>query len=647
VRSEGGFAARRPLAAAVLLTAVVLAATADERYFGLVVDTRIMVRTAVSMVTLGEIGIARGQAVGIDRPGGDSVSRYGLGPSLTLALPVLFARSFERGIAPGASQTLFVLHQILCLLAAAVGAGALTRSWGGGGRAVFRAALATVLGSPLWPYAGAGFAEPLLAALAAATFAAAAGAVAPGVPRRRSLVLSVAAGAAAGFALLSKSLFIVVLPVVVALVVPGGERAGRLRRAAGTLLGWLPFASLWLVFEIVRFDRPFAGYAGERFSHFVLDGLWRLTVGPNKGLLLYFPLTALSVAGLLTLRKRIPVAALASAAFFAVLLAATAAWWAWDGTFGWGPRLLLPVIPVLAALAALGAEGFRPAVFRVLFGLGVAVNSLGVLQPDTDVMAYLGILPPRAITASEMARYPRFAYDRDPVTGGALLDDQFWVATVPALSPLRVAPWLLLQRLRGGDVAARLRTPPWSTDRPELRVGKPPEKAIPPSKYAHLTRQFAWPHLGMSLFRSRGDIYWGMAYTEGILDQALRAQDMGRADRAVDFAEQLWTILPGPEAAVVLAESYRMAGRREALHELAERVRARRPMDPLFPVVLALFARDTGDADSARSLVEMSLSIEEQRAIRSLLGRPVASWPATLRDVTGENRKPRAADETD
>ncbi len=641
MRPTARFVSRRPLAAALLLTAGVLAATSDERYFGLVIDGRIMVRTAVSMVTLGEIGIARGQAVGIDRPGGDSVSRYGLGPSLTLTFPVLFARAFERGIGPSASQTLFVLHQIFCLLGAAAGAGALASVWGGGERAAFRAALAAVLGSPLWAYAGADFAEPLFAALIAAAFAAASAAARPGASSRRALGLSTAAGAAAGFALLSKSLFVVVLPLVLVLLVAGGAEAGRLRRAIAAFVGWLPLAALWLAFEIIRFGRPFGGYAGERFSHPALDGLWRLTVGPNKGLLFYFPLVVLSVAGLVALSKKNPAAAATSAVFTGVLLVATAAWWAWDGTFGWGPRLLLPAIPLLAALAALGAERFRPSVFRALFALGVAVNAVGVLQPDDDVMAYLGILPRRELSSAEAARFPKFTYDADPATGGALLDDPFWVAGVPALSPLRVAPWLLLQRLRGGDVAARLRTPPWPTDRRDLRPVAPPEKAIPAEKLAHLTRPFAWPHLGMSLFRSKADVYWGAAYTEGILDQALRAQDMGRADRAVDFAEQLWTILPGPQAAVVLAESYRMAGRREALRELAGQVRRRRPMDPLFPVVLALSARDTGDADSARSLVEMSLSMEERPEIRLLLRLPLSSWPTTLRDVTGENRKPR------
>jgi hypothetical protein len=641
VKPAPSFAARRPLAAALLLTAGVLALTADERYFGLTVDGRIMVRTAVSMVTLGEIGIARGQAVGIDRPGGDSVTRYGLGPSLSLAVPVSLARAFDRGIRPGASQALFVLHQILWLLAAAAGAGALARAWGGDGTAVRRAALAAVLGSPLWAYAGADFSEPLQAALVAATFAAGAAAVAPGVPRRRSLVLAAAAGAAAGGALLSKSLFFLALAAALALVVLGGEKAGRFRRAGAALLGWLAPAALWLAFEVVRFGRPFAAYPGERFSHSLLDGLWRLTVGPNKGLLFYFPLVVLSVVGLAALARSRPAAAAASAGFAGALLVVTAAWWAWDGTFGWGPRLLLGAIPILAALAALGAERLPSAVFRVLFGLGVAVNAIGVLQPDTDTMAYIGILSRRVVPATDVNRYPAFARDADPATSGARLDNQFWVAEVAALSPLRLAPWLLLQRLRGGDVLARLQTPPWATDRPELRVEKAPERVIPPTNLVHLTRPFAWPHLGMSLVRKKADIYWGAAYTEGILDQALRAQDMRRPDRAVDFAEQLWTILPSPQTAVVLAESYRLAGRRDALRELADRVRSRRPVDPRFPVVLALFARDIGEAEGARRLIEASLAVEERPEIRRLLGQPVAEWPLTLRDATGENRKPR------
>ncbi len=601
-----------------------------------------MVRTAVSMVTLGEIGIARGQAFVHDRPGGDAVTRYGIGPSLTLTVPTLFAGFFEREIKPATSQTLYILHQILFLLAAAAGAGALARAWGGDGRAVSRSALAAVVGSPLLAYAGSDFSEPLQAALVAALFASAASAAAPGIPQRRSLALAAAAGGAAGFAVLSKPVFILALPIVVALVVVGGPPAGRLARGGAAVAGWLPFAALWLAFEVLRFGRPFASYAGNRFSHPPLDGLWRLTIGPNKGLFLYYPLAALSLVGFPLLIRKSRIAAMSVAAFFGAILVSSAAWWAWDGTFGWGPRLLLPLVPLLAVLAAFGAGRFPPLVFRLFLGLSVAVNLIGVLQPDVDTMKYFSILPRRVLSPADAARYPSFAYDRDPATGGGHLDNQFWVAEVPALSPLRVAPWLLLSRLRGGDVLARLRTPPWPSDRPELRAETPLENGLSADQIAHFTRPFAWPHLGMSFFRRKSDAAWGAAWIEGILDQALRAQDMRRADRAVDFAERLWRHLQSPQTAVVLAESYRIAGRHEALADFVERVSARRPFDSRFPLVLALSARDGGDAVSARSLVGASLEIEERPAVRKLLEIPPAEWPATLRDVTGENRAPRA-----
>jgi hypothetical protein len=635
------FRARRPLLSGVLLCAAILAATADERLYGLLIDGQIMIRTAVSMATLGEIGIARGQAVAIDRPEGDSVSRYGMGASIVLVLPVLFAPVVARIFGPGATQSLFVLTQILLILGAAATAGSLGRAWGGDVLAARRALLATALSSPLFAYSGSDFSEPLQAALAGAAFAAAAWAVRPGTPPRRALALSAAAGAAAGFALVTKSLLIVLVVFVVGLLVIG-EPALRARRVAAGIAGWLPFAGLWLAFEIVRFGRPLASYRGESFNHPLLDGLLRLTVGPNKGLLFYFPLLVLSAVGAFGLAKRSLLPALLGAGFFAFVLGTASAWWAWDGTFGWGPRLLLPAIPLLAAFAALGAAGMRPRVFRTLFGLGVAVNAIGVLQPDVDTMHYLGIVGPKRLSPAEARRYPPFTYDRDPATGGGLLDPQFRVAGEAALSPLRVAPWLLLQRLRGGDVLGRLEVPPWDTNRPGLAVWKRPEEAIPAANLAHLTRPFAWPHVGMSLFREKSDVYWALAWVEGILDQALRAQDMHRGSRAVDFGERLFEILPNPQSAVVLAESYRIAGRREALRAFAKSIEARRPVDPRFGIVLALFARDLGDETAARALVARVVSVDPRPETRRLLEVPVAAWPATLRDVTGENRRPRS-----
>ena len=184
--------------------------------------------------------------------------------------------------------------------------------------------------------------------------------------------------------------------------------------------------------------------------------------------------------------------------------------------------------------------------------------------------------------------------------------------------------------------------PPGTTTRPGLGVWKRPEQAIPAANLAHLTRPFAWPHVGMSLFRKKSDVYWALAWVEGILDQALRAQDMHRPDRAVDFGERLFEILPNPQSAVVLAESYRIAGRRETLQAFARKIEARRPVDPHFGIVLALFARDLGDEAAARELVARVARADPRPEVRRLLETPLADWPATLRDVTGENRKPRA-----
>ena len=108
---SGGRLARPRVA--FLLSALLLAFTADERVFGLVTDGQIMTRTAYSIFSLGEIGTARGHRVNIPRPAGDAVTRYGIGPTLVRVLPVSLAGPWERAFGVGSSQTLFVLMNIL------------------------------------------------------------------------------------------------------------------------------------------------------------------------------------------------------------------------------------------------------------------------------------------------------------------------------------------------------------------------------------------------------------------------------------------------------------------------------------------------------------------------------------------------------
>ena len=406
-----------------------------------------------------------------------------------------------------------------------------------------------------------------------------------------------------------------------------------MRRACLAFAGWLPFAALWLAFEIVRFGRPFASYQGERFSHGVLDGLWRLTVGANKGLFLYFPLALLAVWGLARLARERRALALALGGFSLFLLVTTAAWWSWDGTSGWGPRLLVPLVPVLAALAVVGAVAIPPFVFRVLFGVGVAVNALGAIQPDGALAWYYATLKPRLLAPDERSAFPAFACEIDPATGGPALLSIHEAAMHAGLSPLKVNAWLLKTRLGGGDVLMALRTPPWRTDVPGQEPAAPPERVIPGSALVFLTSAFRWPHLGMSLTRSAGQTDTVLSFVDCLYDQTLRAQDMRRGDRAVRFGEELYRRIPSPQTLTALAESYRMAGRREALRDLLKALPPGQRSAPDLGIVLALHARDAGNEALAREILGQVLRAGGRPEYARLSSLPLAQWPATLRDA--------------
>lgn len=631
---RGPFASRRPLAFSLGVAALVLALTADERVFGLVTDGQIMTRTAYAMAALAEIGIARGHPVDIARPAGDAVTRYGMGPSLVRAPVAAVAGPFENAFGPGASQTLFVLEQILLVLLAALAAGLLARACGAEAMGVRRAALATALASPLWAYVSSDWSEPLQAACVGGAFSAAAwagtdsakGEEAP----RRALLLAALAGFLAGFGLLSKSLLVVLFPAVLAAM--WTPAAGRARRLAAACAGFAPPATAWLVFEITRFGAPFASYGGERFSHPPLDGLWRLTVGPNKGLLLYFPLALLGAWGFARVGKTRRVLGLSLAGFSAFLLLTTAAWWSWDGTAGWGPRLLVPLVPLLAAAAAVAAPALPAAAFGALFAAGVAVNALGALQPDAVLTWVYATVKPRTLTPLEARAFPDFATEADP-SGGVRLLPIHDVANHAALSPLRVNAWLLGRRLAGGDVLAALKAPPWRTDVAGQETGAPPERAIPPSALVFLTSPFRWPHLGMSLTRGSEQRDTVLSWIDCLYDQALRAQDMERGDRAVAFGEELYRRVPSAQTAASLAEAYRMSRRREALADFVKSLPAGQKTSPDFGMVLALAARDDGNEARARQVLERVLSADARREYARLAESPVSAWPSTLRKI--------------
>jgi hypothetical protein len=574
-------ASRRPALLAALAVFAVLVATVDARSYGLIPDGREMLSAGTAVARFFEIGVSRDFVNAPRRPGGDAVSRYGMGLSLVEAVPALLAR------ATGTARTapLFVLVPILSLAGCAwAAARTLGRLGAGRGWAALVGA-ALVLATPLWGYAGSDYGEPLQAlCVALAVLAAAELREAPSA-RRWQVVL----GVAAGFAILTKTLLVIVVAPLLLCAVAGkrreeedflegnraaGERRGREvraeRRAAEArarhaghatiprrtppwplLLSFAGILLLWSFFEWTRFGKLGGGYGGETFTYPFFTGLLRLTLLPNKGLLWYAPLCVLAVPGFLLLRRRDARFALALAASALTLLFASSAWWAWDGQAGWGPRLVLPALPCLAVLAGVAlAEAGRAwrvvGVFAV--AAGAAVNALGALTPFAAVYALSSRVPPQPVSESRAAGTP---YEIERGADGVLrATAPHHLSLTPAWSPIRVHALVLAARLKGG----------WDGSLPEL---VPPFRVAPAASPAPaLKLAFASPRPGIWRAVDPG---WSDPYRDALRDQLERAIDRKDFTRAASLGEDLTDreakiSSSDPRTVALVAESLRLGG---------------------------------------------------------------------------------------
>jgi hypothetical protein len=402
-----------------------------------------------------------------------------------------------------------------------------------------------------------------------------------------------------------------------------------------------------LVFEFVRFGKPFSSYGDQRFAHPFLDGAWRLLVGPNKGLVLYFPLAVLSAAGL-GLMARVSKnrgAAIAVASLAAAFLAVYARWWAWDGSGGWGPRFLVPLVPTLAAAAGTAAATRAGrAAGTALAVLGIGVNALGTFESEAASFFYVSSTGLARVSRELYAEYPA-SFRPPPGENGVY---RLWryvpAASDAEFSAFRVHPFLLRTRLLelGDDERReRLLRPPWLASHPDAVPDLPPASPMITTRTPlvnYLTAPFRWPHLFMSLSHPRGERpgTYNPAWYAGLADQALRSLDVGRPDRAARFAETLFSLLPSGYTAALRLEGLRLSGQEAAarafLRDLPDRVlRA-----PALLLVQALRARDLGqDDDAVRLLSEASRGIRT-RPMQDALRRPPSAWPRSFRELSSE-----------
>lgn len=626
-----------PLAAA-LLVALVLVVTTDDGSFGVIPDGKEMLSAGAAVAFRGEIGVSRDFVNAVPREGGDAVSRYGMGQSLAL-VPFLWAARALHAAAPSLpSSPVLVFLPLLCLVAAAWGVSRAAAELGAPPFGQLFAGAAAILATPLWGYSGSDFSEPLQVALLSLGVAAlSAGRRAPS---RRG---AIAAGALLGALPLVKSvLWIVSAPLLAAALFPpappvpeSGRKKARTLRGAGPSHALALAASaavpagLWLALEVVRFGRPFGGYGGESFTYPFLTGLARLTVLPNKGLLVYAPVVLLAVPGLLALRRRDTRLFLAFLAAVAAVFASASTWWAWDGQAAWGPRLLLPALPLLLVASGLAVAESRAlrAGALALSAAGALVNVVGALQPFPGVYALATFARPEPIPASRAEGTP---YEITRAADGTLLaSGPHHLSLTPGWWPPAVHARVLAERIRGGDAAGRLLANGFDL-RPPLRpVGSPAaEETI-----SRALPAFSWPFWGRSLLSKPPGVLDPLA--EALRDQAVRDLDTGdapRARRALDLVLAREGAAAAPRTLALAAEAALEAGDAAAARRMLDR--SPKPCHAWIVYVRMEIGEDASACVPAdrRGLWLANTS----RALAA--GRTVSAWAREARERAGGGR---------
>jgi hypothetical protein len=567
----------------LLAIAAVLFLTTDDRHPGVVADGRQMAWTAVAMTESGTIGQARARDLTIPRPGGDAVSRYGLAMSVAQLPAAVLAPIVEAGNGAGSSQPLFLLAPFGFLLIAAIAAGDAARGLGASPRGERLAIMLATLGSPLASYAAFDTSETLQAAAVTVAFCASV--------RRQPIV----AGLAAGIAVLAKSslLFVAPFACLPLLSTATATRRSQVTLRSATILSRAAVSfglclAVWLALEIARFGRPLAGYGGEAFTHPFFDGLWRLLIGVNKGLLWYFP-AVIAAAFSARLPARQPLVFAGAWLPMAALLLLSASWWAWDGAFGWGPRLLVPGLPLLAVLAAIEMERWPRAAANALLIVSIALNVPPLLQHPVVSMEKELAEPWPEVSADVAVRAPFFARRQN---GGT------W----------RVVPHIVNSR-------NALNTP-----------------------FLTLPRAFAaepeWRVWGRGFFPTEAERGYGRVYDAGLADQVLRAQqlrDLALADR---LARKLLTLAPDGFADALMMETFRLGQREQDAVSYLTGLPLERRSHPAINVVLALWERDRGSESTARAFLQSSGQAFPDSPVQRALTSPLSAWPSDFATMT-------------
>ena len=254
-------------------------------------------------------------------------------------------------------------------------------------RAALLVALAAVLGSPLFFYARADFAQPLSTLLMLGIIA-----LLIDVVRRHDVRPGLMTGAVA-LAILTRPVdgLMIALVALLVLCLPLGDwRPLRDGRPLGVevAIGALAGVAVMLIVNVLRFGSPLNfGFETDPFGSLRL-GLVAELVSPGRGLLWYFPLVILAPIGARVLWRggfRHETAALVLPVLIYLPVYAK---WQSLGQWSWGPRYLVPLVPLLAMLAGAAIWPHRRRAPVLLFGvLAIVGGSANIAHLAVDQLA--------------------------------------------------------------------------------------------------------------------------------------------------------------------------------------------------------------------------------------------------------------------
>jgi hypothetical protein len=159
-----------------------------------------------------------------------------------------------------------------------------------------------------------------------------------------------------------------------------------------------------LYFNLVRFGSlTETGYSREILFRKPWVGAFGLLFSPGRGLFIYAPLMLLLFFGLRPAWRRLP------RLYFWLIVSIClcywlfyGSWFAWGGTWGWGPRFLLPILPLIMIFVAEPVEwllrrqesGLKSALLwlsaGILVQLSLSVNFLGIAVDFNEHFSRLG-----------------------------------------------------------------------------------------------------------------------------------------------------------------------------------------------------------------------------------------------------------------